>query len=440
MGFDRNFTIGLILRVLLLQVTLVGLAWALATPGLAAARMLAAALTLGAGYLLWAHVYRTNVEVARFVEALKFGDYSVHFSRGPGSGFEQMGQAFDAAIRKLREERRVAGDELNFLEALVNDVPVPMLTVQDDGRIELANKAARRFFAEHQGVRAEDFLIYGTTFAGRLGFDGPLREEVLILTIHGRAKRAIVRAAALTRLGNRARVVIVQPVQETLNAVEMAAQTDLVRVLTHEILNSLTPVTSLAATASTLLKTVESPDRSLADARIAVQTLERRAEGLARFIASYRQVAREPTIERRRFEAAPFAAEMGRLFAAEFPAIPLDVVLPENEFAIDADADLLAQAIINLLRNAAEAADPEAPQVELRLVKLASGETVVAVSDNGAGVPAEIARDIFLPFFTTRANGTGVGLNLVRQIVFAHGGTIEAKRSKLGGARFEMVF
>jgi two-component system nitrogen regulation sensor histidine kinase NtrY len=131
---------------------------------------------------------------------------------------------------------------------------------------------------------------------------------------------------------------------------------------------------------------------------------------------------------------------MGRLFAAEFPAIPLDLVLPETEFAIDADADLLAQAIINLLRNAAEAANAEAPQVELRLAKLASGETSVAVSDNGGGVPAEIARDIFLPFFTTRANRTGVGLNLVRQIVFAHGGTIEAKRADLGGARFEMVF
>lgn len=440
MGFDRNFTIGLILRVLLLQLALSGFAWTVATPGLAAARLLAAALAVGAGYVLWSHVYRTNVEVARFIDALNFGDYSVHFDRGPGSGFEQMGQAFDMAIRKLREERRVAGDELNFLEALVNDVPVPMLTVQDDGRIELANKAARRFFTEHQGVRAEDFLVYGTTFANRLDFEGPLTEEVLILTLHGRAKRAIVRAAALTRLGSRARVVIVQPVQETLNAVEMAAQTDLVRVLTHEILNSLTPVTSLAATASTLLRTVESPDRSLADARTAVETLERRAEGLARFINSYRQVAREPRIERRRFEAAPFAAEMGRLFAAEFPAIPLDVVLPDTEFAIDADADLMAQAIINLLRNAAEAADAEAPQVELRLARLASGEVSIAVSDNGPGVPADIARDIFLPFFTTRANGTGVGLNLVRQIVFSHGGTIEVHRAALGGARFEMVF
>lgn len=440
MGFDRNFTFGLAWRVLLLQLALAAFAWAVATPGLAATRIVAGGIAFGAGYLLWHHVFRTNIEVARFVEALRHGDYSVHFGRGPGSGFEQMGQAFDAAIRKLRDERRAAGDELGFLAALVDDVPVPLLTIEEDGRIELANKAARRVFDVHHGVRVEDFRVYGATFANRLEFDASLGEEVLILNLGGRAKRAIVRSAALMRLGGRARVVIVQPVQETLNAVEMAAQTDLVRVLTHEILNSLTPVTSLAATASTLLRDA-APDPQLDDARTAVETLERRTEGLVRFVNSYRQVAREPQIERRSFEAEPFAAEMARLFAADWGVVALDVVLEPSAFAIDADADLVAQAIINLLRNAAEAASghSDAPRVELRLARLANGEVSITVSDNGPGVPAEIARDVFLPFFTTRANGTGVGLNLVRQIAFAHGGTVEVGRSATGGAKFEML-
>jgi nitrogen fixation/metabolism regulation signal transduction histidine kinase len=435
---SRNFTLGLLLRLLLVQIALIGFAWAILTPGLGATRVMAGLFAAVACYLLWAHVQRTNVEVARFVEALNFGDYSVHFDRGPGSGFEAMGQAFDAAIRKLREERRTASDELNFLEALTSDTPVPLLTVTGEGRIELANKAARRLFTEHQGLRAEDFLVYGATFAGRLDLDGPLREEVLILTLNGRAKRAIVRSAALTRLGERARVVIVQPIQETLNAVEMAAQTDLVRVLTHEILNSLTPVTSLAATASTLLGEIDDP--RLADARMAVATLERRAAGLARFIGSYRKVASEPQIERKRFEAGPFATEMARLFAAEWPAVALDIAL-RPELAIDADPDLLAQAMINLLRNGAEAASAhsDAPRVALTFERLATGELSIAVGDNGPGVPEDLRRDIFLPFFTTRAEGTGVGLNLVRQIVFAHGGTIEIGDDPLGGARFEML-
>ncbi|MDF7774497.1 ATP-binding protein [Sphingomonas sp. AOB5] len=437
MGY--NFTIRLLLRLVLVQIALIGFAWALTTPGLGATRIIAGMIAAGACWLLWSHVQRTNFEVARFVEALRFGDYSVHFDRGAGSGFEAMGQAFDSAIHKLRDERRTASDELGFLEALVNDTPVPLLTLGDEGRIALANKAARRLFTEHQGMTPEDFRIYGATFASRLDLDAPLREEVLILTLNGRAKRAIVRSAALTRLSGRARVVIVQPIQETLNAVEMAAQTDLVRVLTHEILNSLTPVTSLAATTSTLLSQIEDP--RLDDARIAVSTLERRAEGLARFINSYRKVASEPVIERRKFEAAPFAAEMARLFKAERPDVVLDLILEPSVFAVDADPDLLAQALINLLRNAGEAASghSDAPKVLLELRRLTSGEVAIAVGDNGPGVPEALRRDVFLPFFTTRATGTGVGLNLVRQIVFAHGGTIELKDDALGGARFEIL-
>lgn len=434
-----NFTLHLLFRLLLVQLALVGFAWSLMTPGLGATRIIAGLIAAGTCWLLWAHVQRTNFEVARFIDALRFGDYSAHFDRGPGSGFEAMGQAFDAAIHKLRDERRMASDELGFLEALVNDTPIPLLTLGDEGRIELANKAARRLFTEHLGLTPEEFRVYGATFASRLDLDAPLREEVLILTLHGRAKRAIVRSAALTRLSGRARVVIVQPIQETLNAVEMAAQTDLVRVLTHEILNSLTPVTSLAATTSTLLSQID--DSRLDDARIAVSTLERRAEGLARFINSYRKVASEPVIERRKFEAAPFAAEMARLFKAERPDVALELVLEPSVFAVDADPDLMAQAMINLLRNAGEAATghSETPRVVLELRRLTSGEVSIAVGDNGPGVPEELRRDVFLPFFTTRATGTGVGLNLVRQIVFAHGGTIELKDDALGGARFEMV-
>ncbi|MCW3837707.1 sensor histidine kinase [Sphingomonas canadensis] len=444
MGFDRNFTLGLLWRLALLQLLLVLFAWAVVTPGLGAVRIAAAALAAGAGWLLWRHVYRTNLEVAQFVEALEHGDTQVHFDRGAGSGFGRIGAAFEGAIRRLREERRAAGDERNFLEALVNDVPVALLTVTGEGRIELANKAARRLFTEHDGVRAQDFAVYGATFANRLELDAPVREEVLILNLGGRAKRAIVRSAALTRLGERARVVIVQPVQETLNAVEMAAQTDLVRVLTHEILNSLTPVTSLAATANTLLAQVDdlaADGGRIADARLAVSTLERRAEGLARFINSYRKVASEPRIDRRRFEAAPFAAEMARLFAAEFPGVALDVTLRPEGFLVDADPDLMAQALLNLLRNAAEAAAAHAPapRVALTLARMANGETLVAVEDNGPGVPADLRRDIFLPFFTTRAKGTGVGLNLVRQIAVAHGGAVEVKDAEAGGARFELL-
>ncbi|MEG3086435.1 sensor histidine kinase [Sphingomonas sp. PB4P5] len=439
MGSDR-FTRAMMLQFAGLLAAMLAFVWAVQTPGLWAVRWLTGALLAAAIYGVWQRIARTNVEVARFVEALHRGDVTTHFHRHEGSGFGTMGDAFNAAIAQVREERRASGDDLRYLEALIDDMPVALLTIDATGRVDPGNKAARRLFAQVGGARPEDYAIYGATFAARLADAGPGREEMLILNLDGHAKRALVRSASLTRLGHATRAVIVQPVQETLNAVEMATQTDLVRVLTHEILNSLTPVTSLAATAAALLGDLDrGTDPQLSDARDAVTTLARRAEGLGRFIDSYRAVASPPRLQRRVFAAAPFVAEIQRLFAAEWPGVTLDVAL-EPALELDADPDLIAQLLINLLRNAAQACGSVAqPIIILAMQRLPGRAIALEVSDSGPGVPHALRDDIFLPFFTTRATGTGVGLNLARQIVTAHGGNIEVVDGPSGGALFRIV-
>lgn len=416
--------------MLALIAALLALGWALSRPDTYAVRVVAAAGVVGVLYGLVGHVQRTNVTVARFVEALRHGDLQARFDGGGGAGFEALGAALDGAMRRFQAERMQGTAELRFLEALIDDVPVALLTVDADGVATLANKAARRLLTRHAGVRAADFAVYRGDLAGRLAEVGPAPPEVLTLRLADGAQRALVRAATLERLGAPVRVVSIEPVERVLDAVEVDAQGDLVRVLTHEILNSLTPVTSLAGTAAALLGEQE-PD--LAEARLAVTTLARRAEGLRRFIDSYRQVARPLEPRRRRFEAAPFAAELARLFAVEWVEHRLDVEV-EPGLVLDADPDLLAQATINLLRNAAQASAGSGGRV-----RLAMRAGALEVEDDGPGVPAEVAGDIFLPFFTTRADGTGVGLNLVRRIAVAHGWRVELATGGLGGALFRIA-
>jgi signal transduction histidine kinase len=318
-------------------------------------------------------------------------------------------------------------------------MPVAVLTVDGTGHVTLANKAARRLFTAEQGTLPEDFAVYGATFARRLA-NASQSEELLILNIASRPQRMLVRTATLERLGQRTRAISVQPIQGTLDAVEMAAQTDLVRVLTHEILNSLTPVTSLAATAADLLGDPDlSADPRVGDARIAVETLARRAQGLSNFIEAYRAVAQTPEIKRQSFAARPWAEELARIFAAKAPAVPLLVEVTPDTLALDADPDLFAQVVINLLQNAAQALHAtERPQLTLRLTGDAQS-MAIEVADNGPGVPESLRQDVFLPFFTTRATGTGVGLNLARQIVIAHGGAIDVTDAPGGGALFRIV-
>lgn len=439
MGFDQRFTIGLIAWIALLAVAILACVAAFANPGLGAARIVALILAGAAFAGMWQHVTRTNRTVARFLEALKFGDTAVRFDAKGGAGFGELSASLNEALGRFRAEQDRAAGELRYLDALVDDIPVAVLTVSAEDQVSLANKAARRLFKGEQGTRPEDFAQYGATFARRLENSAP-GEELLILNLAGRSQRVLVSTATLDRLGQRTRALALQPIQGTLDAVEMAAQTDLVRVLTHEILNSLTPVTSLAATAADLLADPDlAADPRIADARSAVTTLARRAQGLGNFIEAYREVARTPEIKRQHFAAAPWADELARIFAADAPGMPLTTELVPQSLALHADPDLLAQVLINLMRNAAQVLAPvDDPRLVLRMIGSGDG-VVIEVEDNGPGVPMQLRQDIFLPFFTTRATGTGVGLNLARQIVVAHGGAIDVTDAPGGGALFRIL-
>ena len=215
MIFRSRFLIGLVWRLALLLLAAFAFVAALQRPDLGAARVVAGLLVIGAAAMLWRHVQRTNMELARFIDAVKFGDFSQGFShRADGSGFAELG----GAVGRPR-----------LVPLLSDGVPQTML----------------------------------------------------------------VSAAVVHRLGGLVRVVAVQPIQGELNAIEIAAQSDLIRVLTHEIMNSMTPVTSLAHSAAGLMRGVDAGDNAdVADARQAVETLARRADGVMHFVESYRQISR----------------------------------------------------------------------------------------------------------------------------------------------------
>jgi two-component system nitrogen regulation sensor histidine kinase NtrY len=446
-GLGRRFEIGLALRIAVLLAAGAALAWAINQPGLYATTLLAGLVTGAALAELWLFLRRTNLAVARFVVALTHGDFTQGFSgEGVGGGFDALGASLDAAIARLRHERSDTQDENRFLAALVDDVPSPLLSIDDEGHISLLNKAARRLL----GARP-DATSHGDSFPADLAALRPGERGSTRLIIGGVPTAALLSMAEV-RLARRPslRIVSVQPIQTELDQAELAAQTDLVRVLTHEIMNSMTPVTSLSATAAKLIAEADKGDNpAITDARHAIETVARRSEGVMHFVRTYRQLTRPPELRRARIELAALFAELDRLFRSDWPAIPLAVHIDPAGLAVDGDPDLVAQLLINLLRNAAEAAmgnaaeaatsTAETPQVSLTGTSLKGGRTAIDVIDNGPGIPEALRHDVFLPFFSTKAEGTGVGLSLARQIALAHGGALTCEPVAPRGTRFRLL-
>ena len=439
MPLGSRFEVGLVARIAVLLGAGAALAWAVTRPGLYATTLLAGILTGAALAELWLFIRRTNFAVARFVEALTHDDFTQGFS-GSGGGFGVLADSLNGAIARLRTERAAIQDENRTLAALLDDVPSPLISIDAEGRVSLVNKAARRLLAATL-ARTDDLALHGEAFRADVAAMKPGERRATQLLVGGVPTAALLSMAEVRQARGLMRILAIQPIQAELDRAELAAQTDLVRVLTHEIMNSMTPVTSLSATAAKLIAAADTGhDPAIADARAAIETVARRAEGVMHFVRTYRQLTRPPELHRRMVDVAALFAELKRLFESDWPALPLGIVITPPGLAIDADPDLVAQLLINLLRNAAAAVEGvAAPHVQLAAAAQKAGRVAIDVIDNGVGVPEAQRQDIFLPFFTTKADGTGVGLSLARQIALAHGGALTCEPKVPAGTRFRLL-
>lgn len=441
MDFRRRFEFGLAWRTLALIAALWLLSIAFRLPDVRAGRIVAALIALAALASLWTFIRRTNFIVSRFLESVRFEDYSQRFSDPSGGGFDVLGQTLDNAIKAMQARHAQTAGESRFLSAVVDDAPSALLTIDAEGRIQLLNKTARQLFGKQGLHRVGDLDALGPELLAAARMP-PGTRKITRVVLDGVPQKAIFASAQVARLDEPITIWSILPVQSELGALEVAAQADLVRVLTHEIMNSLTPVTSLARSGADMVAAAEKGGAGLEDAKLATETVARRAEGILRFVESYREFAQAPEVHRRSFKAKEWGEEILRLAAAGAKERELDLRLevePER-LNLNADPELLSQAVLNLLRNAIRATSEQSQAiVTLRLARERNAGVQVEVRDNGPGIPIDRRDDIFLPFYTTHKGGSGVGLSFARQVALAHGGSICALEAPEGGTNIRMV-
>ena len=322
-----------------------------------------------------------------------------------------------------------------LLASLLDQTPAPLVTCDAKGVLRARNRAARTVFGvDDQILHPPEELVEALQTGAASGRVTASFGEA------GAPRTYAVLLSDVLAAEDPLRLAVLLDIEPEIRASEAAALRELMQVLSHEIMNGLTPVASLAATVQDLL--AEENPISIAQAREALGVLSRRAEGLARFADSYRTLARLPPPTLAPTSLADLIEEGARLFRSRWSQTGAALLThtPAYDVQMAVDRDQVMQALLNLLANAAEAALAGSGEPLVRLTGISQGDgLVLVVADNGAGVPDALREHIFRPFFTTKPQGTGVGLSLGRQVARGHGGELVLAPSQAGvGAVFEL--
>lgn len=450
MGF-KKFSLLLAGRLIVIMAALLLLTYLITTPGYYAATLLAFLVVVTLTVEVIRFVSKTNSEVSRFLEAARYADFSQRFNlHGLGAGFGELGDTFTDILQRFQSVRAGQEEELRHLKALVEHVPVPLLSLHGDGAITIWNNAARRLFGSSHVTRLSDLSQFGENFGSGLQGISPGKRHLTTFRIDGTEQQLAVAATQIIIGGRAEKLVSLQDIQSELDLAQLQAWQDLVRVLTHEIMNSITPVASLAKTAVDLVddaagKVTGNPEvvEELKDVKDAVNTVARRSDSLMQFVSSYRRLTRLPPPEKALIRLDSLFKDVCSLAVQGWEEKGLKLVssIEPSELDFTADRDMIEQVLINMIQNAEQAlSSTEGGTVWLSARLNRRGRVVIEMADNGPGIPADIARKIFVPFFTTKREGSGVGLALTRQVMIAHGGSVSLDEREGGGAKFTLTF
>jgi two-component system nitrogen regulation sensor histidine kinase NtrY len=450
----KNFTTGVVVRIILLLAFTYLSGTTLALMGrkdlfFLPMILLVVLILLSIEFIIYTN--RTNQNLARFILHLKNADFSFRFNyKKAGKPYIKLYEAFDELTAMISDISIEKEAQFNYLQTIVGHINIGIISLKEEDEIVMINEPAKKILGLTQTVTWDDISRQAPDFAkvvsGIKGGGSAMAEYIS----GNDFKRLSVKLSTMRILKEEFRIITFQDIRAEIDYKEVEAWHKLIRILRHEIMNSVTPVTSMTETILMLVedhlgqskKSADLSDDDIHDILMSIRTIHERSEGLHAFVEKYREISKIPPPHKEDIMLDELIRNITGLFEQEISneGIRMEIVTNNPSLVIRADKHLIEQVLINLVKNSMEAVSENTKKI----IKIISEGTpdlqVIRIKDNGCGIEKEYLDEVYIPFFSTKESGSGIGLTLCKQIMQLHGGNIMAESKPGKETTFSLVF
>lgn len=450
MGFNK-FAIQLYLRFGLLLVNLIAIAFL-------AVKSPYTLLPIALGLVAFVQIFeliqliqKQNKKISKFIFSLKHADYNSNYlEQERGAGFDELNEAFQLITDRLKENKLENESYLQFLNAIVEQIRIGLITINSAGEVKMMNHSAIKLLNLPNLKKWHRFEEKSPEFAQAVNKLGESQKTLLSIAGENRNRQLAIHFNSIKLLGEKHKIITFYDIKNELERKEIDSYNKLISILTHEIMNSVTPLNSLTDTVGDLVrsedggvkKAGEILDEDVEDIAASISTIQKRSKGMLNFIHDYRKIAKIPEPSLNETAVKEIFQNIHQLMQSELDKknIELQCHVQPAPLKIYLDQGLVEQVLINLIINASHAiGESDKRQIELKAYPQ-EGRKIIEVKDYGKGISAELIDKIFVPFFSTKKTGSGIGLSLSQQIMQKHGGNIEVKSKEGEGSTFQLIF
>jgi len=441
MIFNR-FHLKVILLSILMGITSFVFVWTIGKDYLIVGKFLILVSWLIELLILIRFINKTNSSLSVFLDALKDSDFIKNTENA--SSINKLNLSYNNIIEIVKKAKLDQHTQYLYFQNTLEHLSTGIISYKDDGKVDLFNKSAQKILHIKNLENIND--IKG--LSGDLKSIKAGKNKLIQLKNKESKKRILVKASRFILMDEEITLLSLQDIKSELETEELNAWQKLIRVLTHEIMNSIGPMKSITTSTLNLFQknniTVDVKDidnEIVEDTVLGLQTIQERNEGLMNFVKSYKKLLKVPTPVKQNFQINELIKNLEQLFKDDFSKnnIKATFTISKEIESIHADENLLSQVLINLIKNAIEAVENTKNKSIIINAYTVDKKCYIEVSDNGKGMSEEIKSQIFIPFYTTKSEGDGIGLSLSRQIVLAHNGELNVN-SELGkGSTFTIV-